>query len=421
MQGSKPTIRRDDRAEPDDDEPSTGASRVDVVSVESVRGDTASSGLVALRRELAKLNQQAAAVEKSFEDQRRERAESLERLEKERLHAIALETRVASAEAESVLLKKAHQLEINELRAAHETSLAELRKAREDRAAIEKSAEAAKVAASEIRARTEKEEAAARASSDEAAKRASELLKLGVELARVKEEHARDRTTARERIAVLERAADEASAVSQRAQAELSTSRETEVRLSGEAQTARQSAERLVAQAEAAKQNGELLMAQCEAARQNEERLKAQCEAARQNEERLGRQLEVALARAAEAESQALTISLTHASLEASLRTLRDEITAAFARVGSEAAAAAAISSSRLLPITPDLTASVEQVAPADAVAPSGRASAPPSGVKTLEPPAPGALPEDAKRSTPPPPSCETKDSPSAEPELSFD
>ncbi len=407
MQGSKPTIRRDDRAEPDDDEPSTGASRVDVVSVESVRGDTASSGLVALRRELAKLNQQAAAVEKSFEDQRRERAESLERLEKERLHAIALETRVASAEAESVLLKKAHQLEINELRAAHETSLAELRTAREDRAALEKSAEATKVAASESRARTEKEEAAAKASSDEAAKRASELMKLGEELARVKEEHARDRTTARERIAVLERAADEASAVSQRAQAELSTSRETEVRLSGEAQTARQSAERLVAQAEAAKQNGELLM--------------AQCEAARQNEERLGRQLEVALARAAEAESQALTISLTHASLEASLRTLRDEITAAFARVGSEAAAAAAISSSRLLPITPDLTASVEQVAPADAVAPSGRASAPPSGVKTLEPPAPGALPEDAKRSTPPPPSCETKDSPSAEPELSFD
>ena len=371
MQGPKPTIRRDDRAEPDDDDEAVGSSRINVVSVDSVRGgDTATSGMVALRRELAKLNQQAAAVEKSLDNQRRERSESLERLEKERLHAVALEARIAGAEAEAAALRKAHELAIVEMRAAHETSLAELRKAREERAAFEKAAEAAKAAASEVQAKTAKDEAATRAAQDEAAKRAAELAKVNAELARVKEEHARNRATARERIAVLERAADEASAVTQRTQSELDTARQTEVRLSGEAQAARQ--------------NADLLKAQVESARQSAELLTAQVESARQSEERLGHQLEAALARAAEAESQALTISLSHASLEGSLRTLRDEVTDAFARVGTQAAAAAAISSSRMLPITADLTDpepdSADAAPEVTIVVPERSASAPPSG-----------------------------------------
>ena len=144
MQGSKPTIRRDDRAEPEDEaDDAVGSSRVDVVSVDSVRGDTATSGMVALRRELAKLNQQAAAVEKSLDEQRRERSEALERREKERLHTLALEARIASAEAETALVRKANEAAIAEMRAAHETTLAELRKAREERATFEKAAETA--------------------------------------------------------------------------------------------------------------------------------------------------------------------------------------------------------------------------------------------------------------------------------------
>ena len=412
MDGSKPTIRRDDRAEPDDDEEAGGASRVDVVSVDGARGDTATSGMVALRRELAKLNQQAAAVEKSLDDQRRERTDALERREKERQHTLTLEARIASAEAETALLRKAHEAAIAELRAAHVTSLTELRQARDERAAFETTAAivkaaaaartakeeeaAAKTAKEEAAAKTAKEAAAAKTAKEEAAKHAAAVTKLNEDLARAKADHARDRTTARERIDVLERSAEEASAATQRMQADLDTARQNEVRLSGEVQ--------------AAKQNAELLVAQYETARQTEESLLDEIEAARQREERVSRQLEIALARAVEAESQALNISLQHATLEGSLRTLRDEVTNAFARVGSLAAAAAAVSSSRMLPITADLTAPF--AAPTAVAGGEPRASAPPSGLKTLEPPVPNELPGDAKRSNPPPPS----DGPNASP-----
>lgn len=403
MQGPKPTIRRDDRAEPEDDDDTAGASRVDVVSVDGARGDTATSGMVALRRELAKLNAQAAAVEKSLDDQRRERADALERREKERLHTLALEARIASAEAETTLVRNAHEATIAEMRAAHETSLAELRKARDERAAFEKAAEVAQAAA----ASTAKEEAASKAAKEEAAKHAAEITKLNEELARAKDERARDRTTARERIAVLERAAEEATAALQRTQSDLDAARQTETRLNGEV--------------EAAKQNAELLVAQYDAARQTEEELLDQIESARQAEERVQRQLEAALARAVEAESQALNISLQHASLEGSLRTLRSEVTDAFARVGSLAAAAAAVSSSRLLPITADLTESFAGSSPPQGVAAEPHASAPPSGMKTLEPPTLAALPEDAKRSNPPRPSYAPSASSTAEPKPAAD
>jgi hypothetical protein len=351
MQGSKPTVpRRDDRAEPDDDDESVGSSRIDVVSVDSVRGgpDTASSGMVALRRELAKLNQQAAAVEKSLEDQRRERSDSLERLERERQHVLALETRVLNAEAESASLRKSHGVALSEMEALHDATLVELRKAREERAASEKAAEEARAQANEIAAKNAKDAADAQASKDEAAKRATELSKAKDDLtkargdlakanadlakakddvakasadhAKTKDEHEREHTTARERIAALERGADEANALSQRRQSELDAARETEVRLSGEAQ----------------------------AARTNAELLATQLDAARRSEEHLGHQLETALARAAAAESQALDISLSHASLEGSMRTLRDEITAAFERVGRPVVAAAPVSASRM-------------------------------------------------------------------------
>lgn len=377
MQGSKPTIqRRDDRAEPDDDDEAGGPSRVDVVSVDGVRGgDTATSGMVALRRELAKLNAQAAAVEKSLDEQRRERSESIERLEEERQHAVALETRVANAELESATLRRNHDLAMAELRAAHEKTRAELQAALDQRAAFERATEAAKAAALEVRAKSAKDEADTRVAREEVAKRASELAKVSADLAREKEDHARDRATARERIIFLEDAVEAASAGELRREAELVAARQAEARVATE----------------------------IEESCKEVELLKNQLEAARQNEERLGRQLETALARAADAESQALGISLSHASLEGSLRTLRDEVTDAFARVGSQAVAAAAVSSSRMFPITPELTQS-------EVATPSPLASAPPSGVKTLEPPSLAELPEDAKRSTPPPSSYEPKD-----------
>jgi chromosome segregation ATPase len=401
MQGKLTGHRRDDRAEPDDDAEATEASRIDVVSVESLRGtDPASSGMVALRRELAKLNQQAAAVEKSLDDQRRERSESLERLEKERAHKIALEARVSSAEAETLALHKAHaktladlrashdeavaelrashEKAIAELRAPHEKALAELRLANDERAVFEKASDAAKVVADEMRAKATKLEAETATARGEAAKHKGELAKAkadhaktSAELTKAKEAHARERTSDRGRITALERAVDEASAATQRCQGELDAARATEVRLSGEAQAARKKAELLG----------------------------TELEAARQNEERLARQLETALARAVAAESQALTISLSHASLEGSFRTLRDEIAQAFARV-TPPAAADPISSSRLLPLTNDL---------ADANGAEAYSSMPPNATKTVEPPC-EVVPEEAKRSTPPPPSYDPKD-----------
>src|SRR4051812_29450190 len=103
--GGRMTQRRDPRVDPDDDEMPVSAPRVDVVSVEraspghershaperrepaasSSEGEEASDPLtnaaLVLRRELAKLHQQAAAVERTIDDQRRERSDALERIE----------------------------------------------------------------------------------------------------------------------------------------------------------------------------------------------------------------------------------------------------------------------------------------------------------------------------------------------------
>ena len=101
---SPPTsMRRDDRAEPDDDDVSTG--RIDVVNVDGGRGDTAATGMITLRRELAKLHQQAAAVEKSLEDQRRDRSDSLDRLERATERVLMLEAKVAGYETETTSLR----------------------------------------------------------------------------------------------------------------------------------------------------------------------------------------------------------------------------------------------------------------------------------------------------------------------------
>src|SRR4051794_37250580 len=67
-------MRRDPRADPDDE---PASSRVDVYGNERVErspappADSVSNAALTLRRELAKLHQQAAAVERTLEEQRR--------------------------------------------------------------------------------------------------------------------------------------------------------------------------------------------------------------------------------------------------------------------------------------------------------------------------------------------------------------
>src|SRR5436309_1214569 len=86
-------LRRDDRAEPDDDD--SGRSRVERVDVVKVEGtssrDSTASAVMSLRRELARLTQQATAVERSLDDQRRDRGDAIDKLEKATERVLQLE------------------------------------------------------------------------------------------------------------------------------------------------------------------------------------------------------------------------------------------------------------------------------------------------------------------------------------------
>src|SRR5437016_1541019 len=105
-------MRRDDRAEPDDDE-GTGPSRVERVDVVNVEGtatrDSTTSAVMSLRRELARLTQQATAVERSLEDQRRDRGDALEKLEKATERILQLEARLSAVEAEAGSLRRLNE------------------------------------------------------------------------------------------------------------------------------------------------------------------------------------------------------------------------------------------------------------------------------------------------------------------------
>lgn len=124
----KPTVppRIDPRADPDDDTPAASlrppsSQRIDVVNIERT-GDSISAVANTMRRELAKLHQQASAFERTLEDQRRERAEALDRAERATEHALSLEVRIARIEQEN-----------QQLRRMHETALDDLQKMRSER------------------------------------------------------------------------------------------------------------------------------------------------------------------------------------------------------------------------------------------------------------------------------------------------
>ncbi|MBX3225951.1 MAG: hypothetical protein KIT84_29755 [Labilithrix sp.] len=136
-----PAVRRDPRADPDD-EPMSG--RVDVVTVD--RGDRNSTidsltnAALTLRRELAKLHQQAAAVERTIEDQRRERSDALERAEHISSKNLELEQRAETAERE-----------LESLRRLHDQTLQDLQHMRSERDDLSRAVDAAKGAADTAR------------------------------------------------------------------------------------------------------------------------------------------------------------------------------------------------------------------------------------------------------------------------------
>src|SRR5262245_23420385 len=137
----KPTVppRRDPRADPDDETSGPpSSSRVDVVNMER-SADSISAVANTMRRELAKLHQQAAAFERTLEDQRLERAEALDRAERATEHALSLEARISRMEQE-------HQ----QLRRMHETALDDLQKMRAERDDLARAVDSAKQSTDEL-------------------------------------------------------------------------------------------------------------------------------------------------------------------------------------------------------------------------------------------------------------------------------
>ncbi len=129
------TPKRDPRADPDDDPPAS--ARVDVVNVDRTGG--LASAANTLRRDLARLQQQAAVVEQTLEEHRRQQTDALERLERATEHALELQARLQQSQAE-----------VDNWRRQTEAAQAELQTVRGERDDLERAIEAAKAAALDV-------------------------------------------------------------------------------------------------------------------------------------------------------------------------------------------------------------------------------------------------------------------------------
>jgi chromosome segregation ATPase len=370
------TPRRDPRADPDDDIDGTAAvirppssQRIDVVNMDRT-GDSISAVANTMRRELAKLHQQASAFERTLEDQRQERAEALDRAEKATEHALSLEARIARIEQEN-----------QQLRRMHETALDDLEKMRGERDDLSRAALGAKQSTEDI-ARLEADLASALAAREEIAINASAL---EAELAEVrKREHQeaakgsdKDAEIAglREKVERLTAELGAATGLAARAQSELvtmtqqrddatsATAKAKEIaeheRVSSTAERDRlekQLATARAAEAELVRVRQSLESAEkaVEQAVSETTRLAREVDAARQErdahveraamierenidlrfaDEQMRRQLDGALQAAMHAEARAGVAERARIQVEDGVRQLRDEITTAFARI----------------------------------------------------------------------------------------
>lgn len=375
--------RRDPRADPDDDEsPSPAASwgRVDVVQVErgergggpeSDRGgaDSLTNAALTLRRELAKLHQQAAAVERTIEDQRRERSDALERVE------------YANAKAQEALDKATQaETELANVRRLHDAALADLQKVRAERDDLARAIEMAKSTAEEL-ARTRAEADTLREAHDEALRAASKyehelaeirkreqagalkvsdneaqlaslrerLERANAELGQAREEGA----AAKSEIARLKQEVNSATEATGKVREEIESERKTSKELQEKLERAQ--AESRATEEKLALAQSDLTTAKVDAneARSEIARLERDLEAARhardvnlerasmaeretegvrKDAERLQRELEGAVGAAARAETRAVAAERAKAFVEDNVRQLRDEVTTAFAR-----------------------------------------------------------------------------------------
>jgi chromosome segregation ATPase len=368
-----PTLTRE---EPLDDDLPPQSNRVDVVDVAP---PTAARAMVTIRRELARLSQQAHAVEKSMEDSGRDRRDALDRLDRATQRILVLEARLAGTEAET-----------NSMRRLHEAALEELRKTRSERdetAQILQTARGAIVELSRSRAEADR----FRTVADEATKKAAAL---EAELAETRRRQFQDALKAtdkdtevgklRDHIERAEAASVQARDAAERhkeevtkARQEAADARDAATKLREELATAREDAaheraseaarvERLMKDAdEAAKASAsqidtleqsvvaakdaeavardELVLAKGEldatrldrdAADERASRVEGELSAVRLDEARLREQLEAALATATQATARADVAERTHTTLLQGMKQLHDEIIAGFARNG---------------------------------------------------------------------------------------
>lgn len=372
----KPTVppRRDPRADPDDDTPATSlrppsSQRIDVVNMERT-GDSISAVANTMRRELAKLHQQASAFERTLEDQRRERAEALDRAEKATEHALSLEARIARIDQENQQLRRMHETALDDLQKMRgerddlsravegakqstedmsrlKTDLASALKARED---VARSAAALETELAEVRKREHQEAAKGNDKDAEIAALHEKVERLTAELTSATGLAARGQSE------VVKITQERDDAVAATAKAKETAERE---RLS--ANTERERLEKQLATARAAeaelvrvRQSLESAEKAVEQAMSETTRLAREVEAARQErdahveraammerenidlrlaDEQMRRQLDGSLQAAMHAEARAGVAERARIQVEDGVRQLRDEITTAFARI----------------------------------------------------------------------------------------
>jgi predicted nucleic acid-binding Zn-ribbon protein len=432
-----PPKRRDPRADPDDEPVS---ARVDVVQVDRTRPDPSSAvdaltnAALTLRRELARLHQQAAAVERTIEDQRRERNDALERVEAANARAAELERKLAQADAELTNLRRLHDTTLEELdkmrserddlaraidgaRAASEDlarlreQIEQLREARDEaqRTSAKYEAElaeirkreqagAAKVSDTEtqlasLRERLERTTAELAQAREEAAQAKMEAVRLRQEAStateaasKARDEAERERKTAKEQIERLERSLGEARVLEERlavAESDLAKART-------EAAGAKSELARLERDLEAARHAREVNLERATMAERETEEL-------RKDVTRLQRELEAQSAATARAEARAAAAERAKSFVEDSVRQLRDELSTVFARWRTAA---------------PSVPPSAEASQEASQQGPRKTTSFPPvtAEARPLSMPTPAAVPMPAPPATSPPPPLELDD-----------
>ncbi|HSO40025.1 MAG TPA: hypothetical protein VLT33_46175 [Labilithrix sp.] len=360
MQGSKkPPIRRDDRAEPDEE----GSSpRVDVVNVDGPGSGSnviaprseAAAGMTSLKAQLARLNEQAAAVERSLDEQRRDRSDALDRLEHATERCIALESKITGLEAEAIALRQ-----------MNEASLADLQTLRAERDGLLHAVDAAKIATAEVgllKAENEDLHATLETSMGAAARLEDELGELRKrqfqEAIKVTEQETalrelRTKLDRSEKEGVLAREeamqAREATAKAENtittARGEAAKARDDAAKARDDAAKAREEGLKVRQELASAKEDNtkdrstardriDLLERALDDARAATARTESALEASRAEEDRLTRRFEEATARAAEADTRAAAAVAAQAALEQNVKRIREAIAAAFAKIG---------------------------------------------------------------------------------------